>query len=129
MKKLITLLMVALMFSSCSLFEAQKKPTIEKASITAQKAAVKYLGCETGQAVYDDVEAEMTRILKPKESLTKSFLPPVVKDICVASVTPVVEKVVALGNDNLPEDWKADGCNISGFEAKAKELIITLCKL
>lgn len=123
MKNLI-LLVSMMALTSCGYFESAKGPIIEKASVTAQKAAVKNLGCTTGQPVYDSVEKKLSEMLKVKDEGYKS----VVKTVCLLSVEPLAEEIIKLGNGKLPESWLADGCSLDGFEDDAEKLAEKLCE-
>jgi len=119
------LLLLALMaISSCGLFDKVKGPIIEKASITAQKAAVTNLGCLTGKPVYEDVEKELNKILNVKQKELKS----VAGTVCYLAVSPVVSELIDMADKKLPESWLADGCSLDNFEGDAKKLADKLCE-
>ena len=119
------LLIAMLLFtSSCSLFESAKKPVVKKASEIAKELSVKHLGCSTGDAVYEDVEKQMNKMLKVKSTENKSIL---AGTLCTLAVKPVVESLVDLGNKQLPDSWIEDGCSLDGFSGDASELADKLC--
>ena len=113
-----------LAISSCGLFDKVKGPIIEKASITAQKAAVKNLSCVTGQPVYEDVEKELKKLLNVKQKELKS----VAGTVCLLAVGPVVQELVNVGDKQLPDSWIADGCTLESFEGDAEKLAVKLCE-
>lgn len=122
MKKLFTIILL-LTLSSCSLFEKAKKPIVKKASEIAKELSVKHLGCITGDAVYNDVEEQLNKILKVKEEGYKS----VAGTVCYLAVAPVVDELVDMANKELPESWSKDGCSLEGFSGDASDLANKLC--
>lgn len=122
MKKLLILITI-LGLSSCSLFDKVKKPIIEKASVTAQNASVKHLGCGTGQPVYNDVDEELSKLLKVESKGYKS----IGGTICQLALDPIIKRLILEGNEELPQSWLNDGCTLEGFEGDLGDLGTKLC--
>ena len=122
MKNLITLFLL-FSLASCSLFEKAKKPVVKKASEIAKELSVKHLSCETGDAVYSDVEKELNKLLKVKDEGYKS----ITGTVCFLAVSPVVNELVDIANKKLPESWSNDGCSLNGFSGDATDLANKLC--
>lgn len=107
------------------IFNSAKESAAEKAAATAQKGSIKYLGCETGEAVYSDVKKQVEKSLKVKQKSTEAKS--VLGTVCTLAVEPLVKKALEVLNNELPETWKADKCSLDGFEGDAKKLATQLC--
>lgn len=131
MKLLITMASLSgLLLLGCSqfkeVFNSAKESAAEKAASTAQKGAIKHLGCETGDAVYSDVKKQVEKSLKVKQKSTEAKS--VLGTVCTLAVEPLAKEVLNLSTKQLPESWKADKCSLDGFEGDIKKLAKQVCE-
>ena len=145
MRKVIMLLLATALLGTtagCSLFSKSKPAIVKFVGSTAQKLSVKHLGCDTGDAVREDIESYAAKILKVKsESETKSVAmsDPMAADSKSTLGDSWASKLcsnaaylaLSFGGNwisgKLPDTWQSDNCSLDGPVASLRELTDKLC--
>ena len=128
--KIVLMLSIILMASGCGLFEKSKPTLVDTTVKVVQPLAVKHLNCRTGDALAEDLREQLDRLLKVQRSsqgnssLAQSS---VWSTACSSLVSAVLPFLVDLGDGQLPEDWRDDGCSLANAGGSIKDLAVKLC--
>lgn len=127
--KILLLLSLLIAGVGCGLFE-KSKPTLVDVTVKVVKPlAVKHLGCETGDALADDMREQLDKLLKVQRSSSNKSLAAssVGSSVCSSLVGAVLPFMVDLGDGQLPESWREDGCSLVGVGGSVEVLADKLC--
>jgi len=127
---IILMFLVCIAISGCGLFGKVKKPIASRAAEISKDLSVKVLGCDTGEAVREDVQEELERLFKVQDSSSSKMASEpksIVGDLCSYSVGLVLPYLVNLADNKLPESWQEDGCSLDYAGDKLEGLAKKLC--
>ena len=128
MKKILAIFAVLLLCVSCSSSQKDelKKSFAEKVASKVKDASVHSLGCQTGEAVYQDVKEEVEKFLKV-ESSTEGQKSVLLTQLCYQGVKIAFPHLVELGTGKLPDSWQADGCSMDSVGDDLEDFAEKLC--
>ena len=131
LKKLLVLFFMAALVSSCGLFQRSKKSAAVKISTVAQGMAIKHLGCETGDAVKEDVQEKLEKLFKVQDEGTVAGASSDPKSlwgsVCAMSVKTILPFLVNFSSNKLPDSWVDDGCSFKTTGDLVEDLALQLC--